>query len=369
MAGSKTIQQILGYVPLTGLIQATVSGIPNTLPPGFMKKSRDVLGDQGLYTRVTGERRTARVVKYGASAIEQALRTVATVPVKLIHSFQKQPIPPLVMQQLRQYERYEVQRMGMQEVARQVKEFGQLFGNLRIATVQQVLANGSLYVDAGGGLLPNSSGSSETYSFQMNGNNQNQLNGVIAASWHLAATNIPNQLVVLEQRAAQLTGYPLKYAIYGANVPTYLTQNDYVIEYLARNPEMKDQWLKNPGVIPQGLFGYTWIPAYTYYYYKSDVDDTDITQANKIWPDDQITFTPEISEQWWEVLEGSYLVPSTLDLLPNAQGAMDAMKMVYGPFAYGQLTHDPPGVCSYMGDTFLPVLRNPDVIFQATVKF
>jgi hypothetical protein len=36
-------------------------------------------------------------------------------------------------------------------------------------------------------------------------------------------------------------------------------------------------------------------------------------------------------------------------------------------FSYGQVTHDPPGVCTWMGDTYMPVLKNPNAIFQADV--
>ncbi len=367
MAGGYSLNQILGYVTLTGLIQATKSGIPDTLPPKMMTRTKECLGDSGRYTRVTGERRTASLVMYGASAVEANLRNVATVDVKLLHCYMKQPIPPLVMQQIRQFDSYEVQKQGMQEVTRQVKMFGTRFKNTRIAVAQQVLANGVLYWDGSGNLLPSSSGAVYTHSFQMNGNNQNQLNGIIGASWAASNTNIPQQLVKLEQKAIQLTGYPLKYIFYGAKVPTYLTNNDFVIDYLARQPTMNVEWLDNPGQIPQGLFGYTWVPMYTAFFDQGTTGDQNTENLQQIWNDNLCVFAPEISDDWWELLEGSFEVPTTINLLADGAAAMASMKLVHGMFAYGQASHDPPGVMSYQGDTHLPVLKVPDAIYQGVV--
>ena len=352
----------MGYTALTGLIQATTSGIPNPLPEKFMSTTRDVIGDAGRYTRVTGQRRTARLGKYGASALRRELKDVGSVDVKLMHTFEEQPIPPLVMQALRNYENYEVQKMGMQEVARQVKEFTQLFVNLRIATIMQVLANGILYFDGSGNLLPSSSGAVETISFQMNANNQNQLNGIIAASWATASTNIPLHLRNLKKRAAQLTGYELKYAFYGVNLPTYFTTNDYVLDYLSRNPTWSNKYLESEhGEIPDGLFGLTWIPVYNSFFEDSTGTNQEIVGVDKV------IFTPDVSSDWWEVMQGSYLVPTSINITTDAGAAMNSLKQVYGMFGYGLAGHNPVTVNTFYGDTFLPVIRNPDVVFQADV--
>lgn len=325
-----------------------------------MTSTRNVIGDSGRYTRLTGERRVARATKYGAAAIRRELRNVATVDVKLMHSFQEQPIPPLVMQQLRNYDNYEVQQMGMQEVSRQVKEFTQQSVNLRIATTILTLANGRLGFDAGGNLLPDSSYGSaiETVTFNMNANNQNQLNGIIGTSWNLATTDIPLDLRELKERAAQTTGYEIKYAIYGKNIPTYFEQNDHVLDYLSRSPTMREKYL-DTAEIPDGLFGLTWIPGYVSFFEDNDGTNQALLDGDKI------IFCPEISNEWWETLEGSYLVPTTINIVTDAAAAIGSMKQTFGMFGYGQVSHNPPTVITYYGDTFLPVIKNPDVVYQA----
>lgn len=347
---------------LTGSIKATTSGIPQPLPEGFFKATRKVVGNKGRYTRVTGERRTAPISKYGAPARRLGLRDIGEVDVKLIHTFDEQALDPLVMKQLRSKDAFTLD-MGLDEVKRQITEFATRFNNLRIATTLQVLKNGVLYYDAEGNLLPSSSGAIETHSFQMSANNQNQLNGIISASWALSNTNIPLQLRLLRKRATRLTGYPVRLAIYGENIPTYLTQNDYVIDYLARSPVKRDQFLET-AEIPDGLFGFTWIPAYEAFY----EDDSGTNQD--LWGADTIVFTPNVEESgadWWEVLEGSFEVPTTVNVMSDAEQAMRSLSTVYGQFGYGVVTHNPPTVVGYYGDTFIPCLKNPDVIFQSDV--
>lgn len=323
-----------------------------------MKKTQDVVGNRGRYTRYTGQRKTARLNKYGAPAYRRNLMPVGEVDVKLFHTYEKLNLDPLLMRQLRSNDSYELDR-GIQEVGRQVAEYGALFANLSIATTAQVLRLGNLYWDADGNLLPSSSGAVESHSFQMNANNQNQLNGIIAASWALPSTDIPSHLRALKKRAVRLTGYPLKYAFYGENIPSYLTQNDYVLDYLSRNPSVSPEFLQSAEL--GNLFGYTWVPVY-----ESFFEDQDATNQD-LWAADAIVFTPEVSADWWEVLEGSYEVPRSIDVSGSAESIMSQMETVYGAFSYGKAEHDPPGVALYMGDTRIPTLKVPDAIFSADV--
>ena len=356
---AKSIQQVLGYVPLSKAIQQTTSGIPQPFPPAFMKSNDKTLGNKGSYVQYTGERRVARINKYGAPPKKADLRPVAEKDIRLIASSEEQSMDPNVFRLLRSADSYEFDR-GLQEVKRQVSEFATKFQNLRTAAVAHVLRRGQLDYDSDGNLLPNSSGSAETHSFQMNANNQNQLNGIITASWALASTDIPLQLRNLKKRAARLTGYPLKYALYGENIPSYLTQNDYVLDYLSRNDRMRNAWLEN-AEIPDGLFGFTWVPVYEAFYEDSSGTNQDL------WAGDAIVFTPEVNDQWWDVMEGSTPVPTTINVVSDADAAMRSFKDAYGMYGYGYVELKPVSVTGVYGDCFVPCLKNPDVIYSADV--
>jgi hypothetical protein len=359
---AKTLEQVLGYVALTGTIKATTTGLPFPMPEGFMTTKKQVVGDMGRYTQITGTRRTARLAMYGSPAVKRELKDVAYKDVKLLHSFEEQTLPPLLMQMLRNYDNYDLQKLGIDEVGRQVGEFKQLFQNLRVASILLALGTGKLYFDGSGNLLPSSSGNVVSVDFGMSANNQNQLNGILSTTWKSAIADIPLQLRKLRQQARQLTGYPLKYAFYGENVPSYLTNNDYVQDYLARNPTMQAKFLESAD-LPAGLFGFDWIPVYESFFEDSTGTNQTIFNA------DNVIFTPEVSADWYEMMEGSYMVPTTLNIVTDAAAAMASMTQVFGQFGYGAVTHNPPTVNTYYGDTFLPVIKVPNAVFQGVVAF
>lgn len=356
---SKSLAQVLGYVTLTGSIQATTRGLPNPFPAGYMRgdKGKKVVGNKGKYTRYTGQRKTARLNKYGSPAKRQTLMPVGEVDVKLFHVFEELSIDPLVMKQLRSKDSYEQDR-GMEEVGRQLAEYAALFSNLEIAMLAQLLKNGVHYWDAEGNLLPSSSGAVETFSYQMSANNQNQLNGLITASWALNNTDIPLQLRNLKKRSARLTGMPVRKVLYGENIPTYLAQNDFVHEFLIRNPTQNADFLQSGEI--GSLFGLEWIPVYEAFYEDADGTNRDL------WDADMCVFTPEPDTSWLEWLEGSYELPKSIDIVPS-ETVMGNFETTYGKFAYAKCGHNPPTATVYTGDTALPVLKVPDAIFQADV--
>ncbi len=355
---SKSLQEILGYLTLTGTIQATTP-VPNPFPPALFKETKKCIGPKGRYTRVTAERRPSRLSKYGAASREADLRDVGEVDAKLLHTIEGQPLDPLIMTQLRSKNAYE-QDIAIDEVKRQVMEFKRKFDVLEIIAVAQVLRNGILYWDAKGNILPTSAGAKESHDFQLNADNKNQLNGIITQSWANPSTDIPLQLRNLRKRSRRLTGQKLKYAFYGENVPSYLTTNSFVLDFMARNDKMNPEWLAD-GEIPSNLFGFTWVPVYEAFY----EDTAGVNQD--LWDADAVVFAPEISEEWWDWLVGSYEVPTTLTIHTDATAAMQSLTTVFGKFAYGTVTVDPIGVKTIQGNTFLPALKLPDAIFSADV--
>ncbi len=357
---AKTIEQILGYVYLTGLIQAVKTGIPDVLPAAFQTVKKTTIGDAGRYTQVRGTRQTARLAMYGSPAVKRALKGVESKDVKLLHTFEEITMDPLLLQHLRNYEDYNVQQLGMQEVDRQQSEFRSYFDNLRLSAVYSMLANTSIWFDSNGNLLPTSSGAQVTIDYGVSANNKNQLNGIISASWAAFNTDIPLQLRNLKKKSLQLTGYPLKYAFYGVNIPSYLTQNNYVLDYLSRNPPFAQKFL-DQAEIPDGLFGFTWVPVYTSFF----EDASNVNQ--EFFGGDTVAFTPEIARDVYEVMEGTYMVPSVFSATSNMASALASLKQVSGMFSYAVPTHNPPTASMYMGDTFLPVWKNPDALFVADV--
>jgi hypothetical protein len=355
---AKSLEEVLGYLPLTGVIQAIKTGIPSALPEAFWRIKKQVPGVSGRYTMVKGTRTVAPINAYGSPALRAPQKGIEVKDVKLLHAFGEIVFDPLVLQTLRNYDNYEMQNLGVQEVDRQQQEFRVRFDNLRVAAVHSMLTLGAIYFDAAGNLLPSSSGAVTTVDFKIAANNKNQLNGIIAASWATATTDIPLHIRNLKNRAAQLTGYPLKYAFYGANVPTYLTANNYVKDYLSRNPVFAQKFLEQ-SEIPDGLFGLTWVPASVGFY-----EDSGGTNR-QFFGGDTVTFAPEIDSTVYELMEGSFMVPSSVAAAANAGAALNSLRTVYGMGAYAVPTDNPPTVILRAFDTFLPVWKVPDALFIA----
>ena len=352
----KSLEQILGHVSLTGLVEDVKTGVPDVFPKALFTTKVDVLKDQGRYTRYSGTRKTSKRVEYGGGSIRRELSPIGSFDVKLNHVFEHIVLNAIDYQSLRNYTDYNVQRMGIEEVKRQAFQFRQLIDNTRISMVASMLAKGAIYWDSEGNLLPSSSGAAVTESFQITAANQNQLGGIIAASWSLPATDIPAQLRALKKRARQLTGYPLKYAFYGENVPSHLTANTAVQAYLSRNPVTHQKFL-DTAELPD-LFGFVWIPVYESFF-------EDSAGTNQAWFGvDQVTFAPEIDSSVYEWMEGTYPVPTTLQPLPTLEAGMAGVQLKNGIFAYAVPVYDPAvSVKLFAGDTSLPVWKVPDALF------
>jgi hypothetical protein len=371
---AKALQDILGWVALTKAVNAVKDGVPNPLPPYLfeVRSESKVVGDSVKFNRTYGQRQTARRAEYGAASRRRAMAREELVEVKLIHFFEDQPIPPLVMQQLRDYDSYDNQQKGMRVVASNVKKFGTLFANTRIVAVTTSLSRGAIYFDADGNLLPDSTGAAFTFSQQIPSDNVGTVKDEAGAnifgasgggSWANAATDIPLQIRRLIAAAAATHGYEPRVALYGRNIPSYFATNNYVKEYLSRNPEFRTAYVRD-NTVPAGLFGIDeWVPAW-----KASYEKYDGTKV-PLWGADTVTFLPgrEDLGEWWEFFEGSYLVPRTLNIVADAAAAIGNMEQVFGAFGYGALTHNPPSVATYMGDTFFPAVKNGNVVYIANV--
>ncbi len=360
---SKTLDQILGAENLVGVIQGIKNGIPDDiLPPQFMRVTRTVSGNRATYHRVKGTRQVARQVHYGAPSTERKKADITEVPVNLLHTIEHQRHDPTVLMNLKAIGSEQRQKLGRDEIARQVGLFNTLFENLRLATVYSVFRDGHIYFDGDGNLLNSSAGAVLDVDMQISDDNKDQLNGIITASWATAGTSIHTHITNLKIRARQLTGYRLTDAFYGKRVLDLFLGNTKLAALINRNATLQAAFAG--GEIPDGFLGLKWHPAY-----ESFFEDNDGTNQEFI-DGDQIVFTPTPSPEWWEVIDGTYPVPRNIgNLAGDATGALANVMEVAGKFSYGLVTEDPVGIKHVAGDTFLPVLKVPDAIFLADTVF
>ena len=363
----RSIQDLLSAYNMMGSIEAVKTGIPDPCPDfSAAGLKRGIVGKSGSFIKVDGGRTLARKVAYGSPSVRTGLRGISEVGVMLLHVFEHQMHDPIVLVNLLDPTNAVAQDLALKEVGRQTKLFKSRFENLRIAMNVSLLRYGALYFDGAGNLLPSAGGAVDTIDFGIPAGNKGTLDvfgagAIIAAKWSASTTNIPAHVAAIIEASARLTGYEVTTAYYGKNLLSYLMANDYVKLLLTYQPAWSQQLLNQQ--IPDGFLGLKWKPASKAFF----EDAAGVTQV--MWSDDQVTFVPDVSNDWFEVLEGTYPVPTDLGgtAADAASIASGKVTMVQGMFNYAHVLSDPVGIKHMAGDTVLPVLKVPKAVFQATI--
>lgn len=357
----KSLEQILSGRNLTGVIQEVDEGVPDDLlPPALFVPTRSVDGDTGEYDKVSVTRASAKRKAYGSKSEEQSTQGGVNVPFKLIHSVEHIRHKADVLINLRSEGNEAKQRKGMQTVARKTRNFQQRFTNLRLSAVYSAFSKGKIFFDSDGNILAATEGGGLDIDFSIPANNQNQANGIIDASWATAGTKILSHIKSLKKACRKLTGKRLKHAIYGSNILDYLLSNTQVKELINRSPNLREQ--AGNGEMPQGLFNLTWWDGTEAF---SDIEGT----LTDWFGADSLILFPEVDDSWYELVEGSYLVPNSIELASDSVSALDNLTETVGMFSYAKVEDDPPSIKHVAGDTFMPVIRNPNCVYILDVTF
>jgi len=361
------LETIIGYKNLCGVIQGVKGGTGMDFPPEFLRVTKQISGKTGEYTRVDGDRKVARIVAYGSPSQRRNLTGISKVAVNLLHSFEHEIIEGAILLAL-QDSNAQKQEMGAAEIARQTGDFARRFDELRKAMVRSILATGQIHFDEDGNLLASSDGAAFSIDFGVPAGNKDQLDvfgdgDIIDVSWDNAAAKIAVHMRALQEAAVRLTGYELTHAFYGKNIVEYLLKNTSVGKLIQNNNALNTSL--QSGIIPDGFMGIQkWFKMNVSFF---EDEDGEIVE---IFGDNDITFTPTPSSDWWGFIEGSYPVPTNLgNVSGDASGAAGGLAEIFGRFSYAHIINDPTGIKQYAGDTMLPVLQVPKAIFIATVDF
>lgn len=357
-----TLQELFGGPNLTGLIQRTPSGIPLAVPVALATPTRQNVGPTVAYYVETGTKRLAQITHYGAPPRGVGKAPVAQMFATAMHATHFHEYTITDYQNMLSPEGTPERQAGEFELVRQTRDLKQRFVNLRYACIQRAILDGILYFDGNGDLLPDSSGAVYTIDYQIPATHKNQLGGIIAADWDEATTDIPAQVQALLDVSPQRSGLPITTAIYGSSVPGWLIANNYAGPLIKQNPATVDAFSRQ--TIPSGFLGIqNWLPAGAAFY--ANASDTNVT----IWGSDRVTFMPDVSTMWYDLIECSFLVPTQLGTITiEALQAAGAVSTVFGMFSYAKLLDEPIKIKQIAGDTFLPMITNNLAIYCADVK-
>ena len=366
---AQAIWDILAARNLIGRIVDVVNGVPeDILPPGFLTANRTTEGDRGEYLRVKGTRKVARVQRYGGPAREIAAAGIGSTPVKLLHTLEKLSHNPTVLNLLISEggnDSMMRQQMGRETIERQLEIFGQRFRNLRVSSIYSALATGGIAFDADGNLLPPAEAGSADFAvnYGVPTGHTGALDvfgtGAILTNWATADADILGMIKKVKKAARKVTGMPIKYAFYGEDIPGMLLGTTQFKTMVRGSAKFAEEF--GDCEIPSSFGKLVWLPVEQAFFENA------AGEAKDWFGPKDIVFTPELSTDWWEVIEGTYPVPRSIQLAGDMKGILGNIQQVAGPFSYCQITTDPVGINQVSGDTFLPVLKNPSAIFIATV--
>lgn len=382
------LAQVLGAKNIISVIQKVKPGLMESLlPVEMLTPTRKVSGNYGTYHMTVGERRAARVTNYGAPAQTYEPTGISEVPVNFLHSFQDFPITPSALMNLMDEGNENRQKIGMETIGRQTGDFARTFRNLRVAAIMMMLANGKIMTDGLGRLTVDSTKAARTINYNIPAQNQGNLpiprytlnsagklvvtsSPIINALWSSTSTSILQQINNLKQAAALLTGFPIKHAFCGVNVKHYLFNNTEYQNYMERNPMAQKAIMDNK--IPEGLADVQWHEM-SESFYSQDLPNPGAAlspnQAIPIFNPNAVVFTPSFDEPWYELIEGSFPIPTGDIMAKDAMELMDSLEEAFGHFGFAKMGTDkqPSSVVEYQGDTFLPAILVPYAIFQAIV--
>ena len=378
MAGAN-LQAILGAPNLSGIIRQVEPGLADDLiPPEFMKVGRKVVGNVFEATVVEGERRMARASAFGSPSMGYEAKGMGARSFSCVHTSHNISFNANTLLALFKPNTTEMQDAASDEVEREIIDFKQTFSNLRTACVISVLTNQAIYFNSVGEVQASSTNAALTVSYNMPAGNTGRLNplgagNIITAGWNTASTDIIGQIKAIKKAARKLTGFPLRHAFYGINVFQYLNTNTVLQAYLKHNPGMQAKFQEAATLkeIPDGFMGLIWHNMEEAFLVNMQTNAGGAMSAETVadvFGDDQVVFTPDPDRGWYDFVEGSELVPQTIDLVGEEEAKLSNYQMEYGQWAYAKSLDDPLRLQVIMGDNFLPVIRAPKCIFNANVK-
>lgn len=354
-----SIQNLMSYVYLTQGVKTRSSKVANPFPDEFWKEEK-VPGMAARVPQFYGTRRAARLTAYGAPGRRRQFAPLPMQDFVLYSVFEETLLPSSLLNALRSRTTYD-HDLAQQEVDAQVEIARDELQNTRVGTLASMLnpANGgNAYFDADGNLLGSSSGNAFSLSCQLGANNLNQLNGIIAASWATASTDIPSHIRNLQKQSTTDTGYSIEYAFYGKDIPSYLLYNNYVKEWVVRNPGINASYL-DTNEIPDGFLGIKkWIPAY-----KCVYDKYDGTKVS-LFADDGVAFTVN-PKYWYKLFGGTRLIPKSIQIYKDLNDALSNLTEVQGMFSYAYLNPQTIELFMMTGDVCLPACINNAGVYLA----
>lgn len=250
----------------------------------------------------------------------------------------------------------ELDSRGEQYITKQEQFLAQKAANIIEFQTAAMFRGSYTHEEDGDDLFHDFTGTGVTIDFQLPANNQNQLNGIIDASWATAGTDIPDQLHQINEKSQELTGMPITNMVMNRTAWGFLINNTKVINQGGSSNVVFETLRRDiTGSFTAVLRAIPWLKIHII---GHGLEVGTSETYTKLIADDQVTFFPDPDPSWVYYANGSEIVTEG----PNG---VRAERMGIYPYAYP--THDPSGFNLTYVQNGVPNLIVPEAIFNADV--
>ncbi len=252
-----------------------------------------------------------------------------------------------------------VDSMGENYLMRQKRYIAQRYANMIEFQTAAMMRGSYTFDQQGDELRQGFSGGENTIDFQIPANNKNQLNGIIGASWATVGTDIPNDVMQINQACNDGTGLGIEHGVCNGVTFQYLLNNTAIkAQAGTSNTPFQSYERQGAGRFSVVFRAIPWLMIHIVDYSLSIWDGSAQTDPVRLIADDQFTFFPTPSPAWVQYLNGGENVTEG----PNGTRAFRS-----GFYAYGYPQWNPSGWNLCATHNGIPSLFVPGAMFNADV--
>lgn len=251
-----------------------------------------------------------------------------------------------------------VDSMGQNYIDRQKQYMMMRVANMIEFQTAAMLRGSYTFDQEGDELRQGFTGGGTTIDYLIPANNKNQLNGIIGASWATNTTDIPGDIMAINQASNDLTGMGIEHAVLNSTTWQYVINNLKVqAQAGTANTPFQSYTKTGPGAYAATLRS---TPNLMWHIidYSLNIWNGSAFADTRLIADDQVSFFPEPDSSWVQYMNGGEVV---------TEGPRGVSGFRHGYYGYGYESWDPSGWNLCQVHNGFPIAYIPGAIFTADV--
>ncbi len=368
MASTYELQEVLHPRVITDLYREEAGKYQtHPLVEFYSKGIKDIRGDRFEFAYRAAMKKPAPANMRGQPARVQQPTGLRNDRVYMLHAFNEVGLSMDALQMIRRPNDETLQEKGREEIAMQMEDFGDRHNIFRAVCLAKTLFDSTVYFDANGNVLEDSTGNAYSVDFGVPSSHRSQITAasdsfsgaIIDAAWDTAGAKIFDHLDNVQMAAEEINADVPTHIWAPTEAKKWLRNNTQVLGFLQASPEQADRILA--GTMIEDLNGWTW-------HFNNNTYTGSAGTAKRYIPATKVLMTPEPGE-WLAAANGSELITSVEGIAAGVEAALANITEVFGDFSYVKLVDNPTKLVLRMGTNFVYAFKNPNCVWAPTVDF